>query len=56
VVRLVPEPVMADCRARARETIAQGKPTSRATAVVIVGIWLLLAALGIMLAARALRT
>src|SRR5688500_16671803 len=29
VVRLIPKPVMAECRARSREVMAQGKPTSR---------------------------
>ena len=53
VVRLIPGPVMAECRARSREVLAQGRPTSRAAAVAIVGVWLLLAALGIALAVRA---
>ena len=40
-IRLIPAGVMADCRARAEEMIASGKPASRAAAVVIVAIWLL---------------
>ena len=42
-VRFIPEPVLADCRSRAGE-IASRK-TSRAAAVVIVTIWIALAAL-----------
>lgn len=43
VIRLVPGPVMAECRERARE--AAERPTSWWSAVVIVAIWLLLALL-----------
>lgn len=53
VVRLIPGAVMTECRERAREVMTQGRPTNRAAAVVIVGLWLLLAALGIALAVRA---
>jgi uncharacterized membrane protein YkvA (DUF1232 family) len=45
-VKLVPPPVMADCRARAQELT--DRPTSRAGLVAIVAIWLLLA-LGLLL-------
>jgi len=45
--RLVPQPVLDECHARARETLRSGKPTSRAAAVVIVLIWLAIAALGV---------
>jgi uncharacterized membrane protein YkvA (DUF1232 family) len=54
VVRLVPGPVMAECRVRSQEVMAQGKPNSRVAAVLILGIWLIAAALGIVIAARAL--
>lgn len=43
-LRMIPEPVMAESRAKADEIMAQGKPVNRVAAVVIVGIWLLLAA------------
>ena len=52
---LIPPDVMADARAKAQEIIAQGKPINRAAAVVIVLIWLGLAALGIALLWRHLR-
>ena len=44
-MRLVPHSVLAECRARAQETIPNGKPVSRAAGAVIVVIWLVLAAL-----------
>ena len=42
---MIPAGVMAESREKAREIIRQGKPVNRAAAVVIVAIWLLLAAL-----------
>lgn len=53
-LRMIPPPVLAECREEARTVLEQGKPTNRVAAVVIVGIWLLLAALAIVLVARAL--
>lgn len=44
-LRLIPAKVMADCRIRAEEVMAQGKPINRIAAAIIIGIWLLLAAL-----------
>ena len=49
-VKLIPPQVMADCRARAAEM--EGKPTNWAAAAVIVAIWIGLAVLGVVLAAR----
>ncbi|MGC9394179.1 MAG: YkvA family protein [Anaerolineae bacterium] len=48
-LKMIPPEVMADSRGRVQEVLANGKPVSRAAAVVIVAIWLLLAALGIVL-------
>jgi len=42
-IKLVPHQVLAECRARAQETIQNGKPVSRVAAAVIVLIWLVLA-------------
>lgn len=52
-IKLIPEPVLAECRARAQETMQNGKPVSRAAAAVIVAIWLVLAALSIVWAYKA---
>ena len=43
--RMIPSMVLAECRVRAREVMAAGKPVNRAAAVVIVAIWLIAAAL-----------
>ena len=51
-LRMIPAPVMLEYRVRAREVMAQGKPVNKAAAVAIVAIWLLLAALSIVLLAR----
>ncbi len=44
-LKMIPAPVMAECRARSEEVMRQGKPVNKVAAVVIIGIWLLLAAL-----------
>jgi uncharacterized membrane protein YkvA (DUF1232 family) len=41
VLKLVPEPVLADCREQAQSAMEQGKRTNWIAAVVIVAIWLL---------------
>jgi len=55
-MRLIPPGVMAECRARAQETAAGARPVSRIAAAVVVGIWLLLAALCALWAYQALAT
>lgn len=44
-MKMVPHSVLAECRARAQETMQNGKPVSRAAGAVIIVIWLSLAAL-----------
>lgn len=44
-IRLIPPPVLAECRTRAQEVMLNGKPVSRRAGVVIVVIWVALAAL-----------
>lgn len=51
-LRMIPAPIMEECRIRAKEVMEQGKPVNRAAAAVIIAVWLLLAALGIFLLAR----
>ena len=46
-IRMVPAPVLAECRVRAREVVFNGKPVSRLAGAVIIVIWVTLAALGI---------
>ena len=54
-VKMIPDPVLAECRARAKEIIANGKPVSLAAGVVILAIWLALAALCILWAYETFR-
>ena len=44
-IKLVPPEVLTECRTRAQEAVANGKPVSRVAAIVIVGIWMLILAL-----------
>ncbi|HKB73214.1 MAG TPA: YkvA family protein [Burkholderiales bacterium] len=44
-VRMIPPPILEECRARAQEILANGRPVSRVAALVIVGVWLAAAAL-----------
>ena len=50
-VRLIPAPVMEECRQKARAAV--DRPTNWVAAAVIVGLWLLGAALAVMFVARA---
>jgi uncharacterized membrane protein YkvA (DUF1232 family) len=52
-IKMIPPRVLAECRVRAQESMAGGKPASRIAAMVIVGIWLLLAALFVLWAYEA---
>ncbi|UZR29730.1 YkvA family protein [Methylococcus mesophilus] len=47
-VRLVPPPVLAECRAEAEEMAANGRPVSRTAGFAIVGIWVALVVLGLL--------
>ncbi len=51
-LRLIPPAVMEDCRVQAQA--AQDKPVSRAAAIVIVAVWVLLALGAVLLVARLL--
>jgi uncharacterized membrane protein YkvA (DUF1232 family) len=53
-LKMIPPPVMAECREEARAALEQGRPTNWAAAAVIVAVWLLLAVLTIALVARLL--
>jgi uncharacterized membrane protein YkvA (DUF1232 family) len=52
--RMIPDEVLSECRERARKMSRNGeKPVSRAAAVVVVGIWVSLAAAGVFFGGRA---
>ena len=44
---MIPENVMIESREKAQEIILQGKPVNKVAAIIIISIWLLLAALAI---------
>ncbi len=51
-VKMIPQNVLAECREQAQKIVRQGKPVNRVAAVVIVAIWLFLAALVVALVVR----
>ncbi len=51
-LKMIPAPVMAECREKAQEVMKQGKPINRVAAVFIITVWLVLAALMVYLLAR----
>jgi uncharacterized membrane protein YkvA (DUF1232 family) len=51
-LKLIPAGVMAECRRKAQDAVNTDKPVNRAAGVTIVAIWLLLAALGIIVIAK----
>jgi uncharacterized membrane protein YkvA (DUF1232 family) len=51
-LKMIPPTVLSECRAHAQAALEEGKPTNRAAAIVIVAVWLLLLALGILLTMR----
>lgn len=55
VLKMIPPPVLAECRDRAQAAMDQGKPTNWAAAVVVIAVWLLLVALAIVVGVRAFR-
>ena len=50
--KMIPEEVFEECREKAREVAKGEKPVSKVAAVVVVAVWLLCAALAIVLALR----
>jgi uncharacterized membrane protein YkvA (DUF1232 family) len=54
-LKMIPAQVMAECRAKARDVMSQGKPVNRTAAVLIVAVWLLLAAAVVLLMVRLTR-
>ena len=51
-IRMIPDPVLSECREKARQAANEKKPTNRIAAAVIVLVWLLLAVLAILLVKR----
>jgi uncharacterized membrane protein YkvA (DUF1232 family) len=55
-LRMIPAPVMAECREKARAAMDQGRPTNWVAAAIIVAIWLFLAALAIIVIIRTIQS
>lgn len=55
VLRMIPPTVMAECRDKAHAAMQQGRPTNWIAAGVIIAVWLLLAALSVVLIMRIMR-
>jgi len=49
---MIPAPVMQECREQARASLQEGMPVSRVAAAVIVAIWLVCAALAMVMSLR----
>jgi uncharacterized membrane protein YkvA (DUF1232 family) len=54
-LKMIPSPVMTECRDKAQSAMSQGQPTNWVAAAIIVTIWLLLAALAIVVVVRAIQ-
>ena len=53
-VKMIPTPLMEECRARAHEVMRNGAPTSWLAGAIVIAIWLLLTLFAVVLAVRAL--
>ncbi|MGQ9628408.1 MAG: YkvA family protein [Anaerolineae bacterium] len=53
-LKMIPQNVLSECREKAQEATSQGKPANWTAAGAIIAIWLLLAALAIVLLAQIL--
>ncbi len=51
-VRMIPPGILAECRKKARAIVAEGRPVNRVAAVVVVCVWIALAALAVFIVAR----
>jgi uncharacterized membrane protein YkvA (DUF1232 family) len=56
VLKMIPAPVLAECREKAQAAMDAGKPTNWAAAAVIVAIWLLLAAAAVVLIMQTIKS
>lgn len=51
-IKMVPPPVLVECREKAQIVMSQGRPINRVAAAVIITIWLLLAAVVVIFVIR----
>ena len=52
--KMIPDEVLADCRRESREVMREGKPVNYVSAIVVITVWLLFAALAAIVAIRVL--
>ena len=52
-LKMIPAPVLAECREKAAEAMRRGSPVNRVAAVVIVAIWAMMFVLAVLFVARA---
>lgn len=55
-LKMIPPDVLAECREKAQAITSQGKPMNWGAAAVIIAIWVLLAAIAVLLILRAFRS
>ena len=53
-LKMIPAPILVECREKAAEAMIHGMPVNRAAAVVIIAVWIALFILGALLVARAI--
>jgi uncharacterized membrane protein YkvA (DUF1232 family) len=51
-IRMIPAPVLAECREKAKAAAEAGGPVNRAAALAVVAVWIVLAALAVYILAR----
>jgi uncharacterized membrane protein YkvA (DUF1232 family) len=56
VLKMIPQPILAECREKAQAAMSDGKPTNWVAAAVIVAIWLLLGTLAVVFIMRTLKS
>ena len=54
-LKMIPQTILAECREKAQAAMSQGQPTNWTAAGIIIVIWLLLAALAILLVVRTVK-
>ncbi|GAB4535869.1 MAG: hypothetical protein Kow0063_20680 [Anaerolineae bacterium] len=52
-LKMIPPPILAECREKARIAIGQGQPVNRLAGVIVVILWLLLGTLAVIIVTRA---
>jgi len=54
-LKMIPAPVLAECRDRAQTELAEGRPTNRVAAAIVIAIWLLVAVVVVIVLVNTIR-